>query len=471
MISSRKKSLSLPARIALWSLPVLFVALVGGFLFLRMWINAYLESTPFRRLIGDLTSKQFKASGEYMPFHFAGTAIYSDAFKARGTDKAFFSNMDADQIRAEINLRGLWDHVWLIDGIDIQRVQISLGHTAAGAPAVDDRVEVAPENNAVPVESRFDWLPKRVDLRKVLIHEANLKWGERTPQEGDVNGAMLTLMPDGDAWNILCDGGKVSQKGTPDVTINQVRLRYQRPSLFITDGQLRYGSEGSIALSGEVNFDSGVDVRAKLSGIPVTPFLREDWRAKLKGNIAGDVKIRAPMPLQTAPQLEGSLSLSQGELEALPILNQIATFTRTQRFRKINLSNVSGNFTEANGKLTVTKFIAESEGLIRTEGSFTIANSSIDGTFMVGVTPGCLQWLPGSQTKVFTISSEGYLWTNVHLTGPLDNPKEDLTPRLMAAAAGTAVDTVQDILQQVPKGSLPDVPKKLIDDFVTPLLK
>jgi len=470
MISSRKKSFSLPVRIALWSLPVLFVLLVGGFLFLRMWFNAYLESPPFRRMIGDLTSRQFKASGEYMPFHFTGTAIYSDAFKAHGTDKAFFSEMDADQIRAEINLRGLWDHAWEIDGIDVQRVQISLGHTA-GPPAMNDKVEVVPEQSGAPSKLPFDWLPKRVDLRKVVIRETNLKWGEKTLQQGAVNGAELTLTPDGDAWNILCDGGKVSQTGTPDMTIDHARLRYQRPSLFITEGQLRYGSEGSIAVSGEVNFDNGLDVQAKLAGIPVTPFLREDWRAKLKGNIAGDIKIRAPMPLQTAPQVEGSLSLAQGELEALPVLDQIATFTRTQRFRKINLSHVSADFNSSAGKTTVTKFIAESEGLIRTEGSFTVANSSIDGTFQVGVTPGSLQWLPGSQARVFTVSHDGYLWTTVHVTGPVDNPKEDLTPRLVAAAAGAAIDTVQDIIQQVPKGDLPAVPKKLIDDFVTPLLK
>jgi hypothetical protein len=286
-----------------------------------------------------------------------------------------------------------------------------------------------------------------------------------------VNGAAVTLTPDGDGWNIFCEGGKVTQQGGPELTIDQVRLRYQSPSLFITDGTLHYGSEGSVALDGEVNFEKSLDVRAKLGGIPIAPFLREDWRAKIKGNLSGEIKIRAALPMLPGPSLEGSLALTQGELEALPVLDQIALFTRTERFRKINLTKTSANFTHAADRTTVTNFIAESEGLIRVEGGFVTENGMIDGTFQVGVTPSSLQWLPGSQAKVFTVARGGYLWTTVRLTGPLASPQEDLTRRLVAAAGGEVIDTIQNTIQDLPNGKLPDAPKKLIEDILTPLLK
>jgi hypothetical protein len=110
--------------------------------------------------------------------------------------------------------------------------------------------------------------------------------------------------------------------------------------------------------------------------------------------------------------------------------------------------------------------------LIRVEGGFVIENLMIDGTFQVGVTPASLQWLPGSQSKVFTVSRDGYLWTTMRLTGPLDNPKEDLSQRLIAAAGGAVIDTIQSTIQQLPGGDkLPDAPKKVIDDLLAPLLK
>jgi hypothetical protein len=456
-----KKSRSLLGRVVMWALPLLFVLLVAAVLAGRAWFNAYLQGSAFRELVGGLAGKQMKATAEFLPFHLSGTSIYSDAFKAQGSAKAAFSQLDADQIRAELNLRGLWQRAWEVDEISLQRLRLSLGHSA-GAPVAQLPDDFSAEQKPA-VTPRSGWLPNRVDLRKIIIRETDLKWGEGTPQTGAVNGAMLTLTPDGDGWNIFCEGGKVSQQGGPDLTIEQMRLRYQRPSLFITDGTLRYGAEGSVALDGEVNFERALDVRAKLAGIPITPFLREDWRAKIKGNLAGEIKIRAALPMLAGPLLEGSLALSQGELEALPVLDQIAVFTRTQRFRKINLTKTSADFTHAAGRTTVTNFIAESEGLIRVEGGFVMENGMIDGTFQVGVTPASLQWLPGSQAKVFTEARGGYLWTTVRLTGPLASPQEDLTRRL--------IDTIQNTIQDLPNGKLPDAPKKLIEDILTPLLK
>jgi hypothetical protein len=471
MKSPRKKSPPLAVRLLLWMLPLIFIALIAGFLIFHVWFNAYLESPAFRQLIGVLTSTQMKAAGEYQPFHFSGTAIYSDAFKARGSAKTFFSELEANQIRAEINLGGLWKKAWEIDEINVQRLEAVLGHTdTAGASAQEpEAAGGAPK----PAEANplFNWLPKKVDLRKIVIHDTNLKWGENSSQPGSVSGAMFTLIPDGDAWNIAGENGAVSQRGGPDLSIDHMRLRYQRPSLFITEAQFRNNGGGTVDLSGEVDFESKLDVLAKLNKVPVTPFLREDWRAKLRGNLSGEVRTRGALPLQGAPAAEGSLSLAQGELEALPVLDQIAAFTRTQSFRKLNLSRMSAKFTQARGRTTVTDFVAESQGLICVEGGFTVENSSIDGTFQVGVTPSSLQWLPGSQSKVFTVSRNGYLWTRVRLTGPVNSPKEDLSQRLVAAAGGAVIETIQSTIQELPKGNLPDAPKKIIDTILSPLLK
>ena len=167
--------------------------------------------------------------------------------------------------------------------------------------------------------------------------------------------------------------------------------------------------------------------------------------------------------------MSGSLTLAQAQLEALPVLDQIALFTKTQQFRRLALNKVSADFRQEKGKLEVRNFVAESQGLIRIEGGFAVVNGMIDGTFQVGVVPTSLQWLPGSQERVFTQQRAGYLWTPMRLSGPLSKPGEDLSPRLIAAAQGAIIqgveNSVRDTIQtgkDAAKGAL---------DFLMPLFK
>jgi hypothetical protein len=430
-----------------------------------------LHSDAFRNLIGGLTSKQLKADGEYERFSFADNAIYSDGFKARGTAEAAFSDLRADQIRAQINLAGLWRHAWQIDNINIQRLDLLLGHTADKQPAAEPR-DIPEQSYAVPSMPSFKWLPNHVDLRKVIIHDTNFKWGENTTQPGAITNAEFTITPDGDAWNIVCNSGTITQAGGPKLDIDEATLRYQRSTLYITDASLRYKTDSTIDLSGQVDFGRDFDVRAKLKAIPLEPLLRPDWRAKLKGNLFGDVQISSPLPMAGGPRIEGKLTLAQGELEALPVLDEIATFTTTERFRRIDLTRASADFTRTSDLLTVTNLVAESEGLIRLDGGFTVQNGMIDGTFQVGITPSTIQWIPAAlQNKVFTVSHDGYLWTTMRLTGPVDHPSEDLTRRLAAAMVDAGIDTAKGILNQIPGGdTIQSAPKRLIDDFLSPLI-
>ena len=466
----RKKKRSLLSLAAPWVLLALALVFVGGFIAFRVWFFGYLKSDAFRNLIGGLNSNQLKANGEYQPFSFSDGAIYSDGFKAQGTAEASFSSLRADQLRAQINLGGLWHHAWQIDEIDIQRLDLDLGHAAGPEPAPAPE-PVPQESYAVPSMPAFKWLPDHVDLRKVIIQDTNLKWGQGTAQTGAINNAAFTITPDGDAWKIVCDSGTIAQQGKPNLTITQANLRYQRPTLFITDADLRYNADSSINLSGEINFEKEFDVRAKLNSIPVGPLLSTDWRAKLKGNLSGTVEISAALPLATGPNVEGNLSLSQGELEALPVLDEIATFTSTERFRRVSLTRVTANFTRTDSLLKVTNLLAESEGLIRVEGDFTVQNGMIDGTFQVGITTSSIMMLPVAlQNQVFSGSHGGYVWTTVHLTGPADHPSEDLSKRLLIATPGAIIDTAKGVIDNVPAaGTVIDEGKKAIDTVVSPL--
>jgi hypothetical protein len=159
--------------------------------------------------------------------------------------------------------------------------------------------------------------------------------------------------------------------------------------------------------------------------------------------------VQTPLPASGQLVVSGSLQLREGRLEALPVLNQIALFTNTQQYRQLTLTHARADFRRERGELRVTNLTAESQGLLRLEGAFTIAQAVIDGTFQVGVAPASLQWLPGSQERVFTTARDGYLWTTMRLTGPVESPSEDLTSRLVAAAGGAVVEKVENTARDV----------------------
>ena len=60
----------------------------------------------------------------------------------------------------------------------------------------------------------------------------------------------------------------------------------------------------------------------------------------------------------------------------------------------------------------------------------SIEQRRLRGTIKLGLTREYLDWLPNPE-EVFTRKENGYLWTNVRLFGTIDDPKQDLSPRII----------------------------------------
>lgn len=198
---------------------------------------------------------------------------------------------------------------------------------------------------------------------------------------------------------------------------------------------------GEITVNGEVTEKEKVDLQFKTAGMNVTPLLPEDWRARLHGRVKGDGRIQISLRdgTSSAPAVTGHAELQQAVLDALPILDTIAKYTKTDRFRRLILNQVRGDFRYDASGLHVTNLVVESERLIMVKGSFSVVNGQIDGTFDLGITPAPLQFLPGSQDKVFSAPRDGYAWTPLRITGPYPFAARDLSARLYAAAENAVV--------------------------------
>ncbi len=433
-------------RCGLWAILALLGLFVLAAIAARLGANWYLRSDRFRKQITSAVGKELRADGDFMPLHFADGTFYTDGYVARGQAAAFFSDLRADQIRAAVNWRGLLDHRWEVDELNVQNLDVRFADRSSPTPAP---VEVVPH---LP-KKKGAW---KLDLRRAAVAESSWRWGATPDTAGSVTHAAFTLSPNDGAWLIDASSGTLAQTGWPSLTIASANLRYTGASLFVTESELRNGA-GRITVNGEVRFDHAADLQAQFENVEITPLLPADWRLRLHGNLTGTAHLTAPLPGSDV-RVESDLRLSNGQLEAVPLLDEIASFTRTERFRRLDLTRGSLSFTRQTGVVTIKNLLLESEGLMRVEGNCMIAKQKIDGVFQVGVTSASLQWLPGSQARVFTVAHDGYYWTPLRLTGSVDHPHEDLTRRLVAAAAGELlqksgddlIDTAKSLLDLMP---------------------
>ena len=438
-------------------LVVILVVAAAGF---RLWFHRFLESDPCRLWLSGALSGALHARGELTAVQALPGALYSDGFAA--WDGPGFRQVRADQIRAEVRF-GFWTRSCAVDHLEAARLLVDL--RSPREPAVNN-----PETPAVfPGAKTSSWTPSHFSLSEATTNDLRIVW-----PGGEVKGVRVVAHPNGEnsaEWLLSAGGGTVRPDWLPsDATgtasgwrLDTAEGRLRAGTLFLTDARLRASDRGEIRLDGEFPQASraGAHLHAVFSALPVGPWLSPDWRARLSGSLSGQAD--AHPANGAAPGWEGSaaINLVEGELTALPILDRLAEVTHADGFRRMHLHRASANVARTGDLWTVTRFVAESAGLVRVEGDFTVAAGHIHGTLQVGAAPAALQWVPGARERVFTLSRDGYLWTPVQLSGPVEHPGEDLTARLANAATE---QTVQDVRQSVQDGA------KSVLDLVKPLL-
>jgi hypothetical protein len=80
-------------------------------------------------------------------------------------------------------------------------------------------------------------------------------------------------------------------------------------------------------------------------------------------------------------------------------------------------------------KIEFKDIAIEERGKFRIEGSFSIDHRALCGSIRLGVAREYLDWLPDAG-EVFTRQEGDYLWVTIHLSGTVEKPQQDLSPRI-----------------------------------------
>lgn len=427
-------------------------------------LMTFLRGDSFRKFLSAEVSQATNVTGEFSPFKWDGLAVETDAFTAHGEN--FVTALKAEGLHTEVGMGGIWRGIWEIRSSSLQRLELSVD---ASQSAVGPSAAVS-QAKSKSLSKKPAWLPSEAALEgleiKHMALNVQLEKGAAT-----ANDMAVKLRPAGpkNAYRAEIKGGTIRLPFMilPVLSLERLDLRFQDRQLFLTASDVRAWERGRIQAAGEWDMKTKrYALEGSASGITCEEVLSEDWSKRLQGNVSTTFTVENP---SLAPTARGKLTIENGTLTALPVLDTLAAYADTRRFRVINLNEAHTSWVWRKGELVLSDLVIFSEGLIRLEGSLTIRGENLDGAFRMGLAPGTLATIPGAETDVFTPGERGLLWAPLRISGTLENPKEDLSDRLMMAAGLRIFDQIPESGEKVIKFTrslIPENQSKTIDQGI-----
>lgn len=467
----RKKGAPSALTLVLVVCGVLLVVLVVGLLAARSMVEGWLRGDGFREWLAKRAGQVLRAEIDLADLEWKGGEAYARQIAARGRDDAGFSELALDGVRARVG--GVADRAVQVPEVSVNRLDLRFSPERPGGPAPSGQVLGA--SDPTPAEAGPalpEWLarylPERVEIGQVEVATTRISVAGEGGETFSLNGVRARLEPDlrNGVLAVEGKGGRIAMAGQPEMALKDLALRWKGEDLFVDRCVLGIFKQGHIEARGELGFGGGgrADLEIDVSAIDVDEVAPPEWRERLAGTLAGPIRVSGSF---SRPLVEGNLEVSDGVVESLPVLTQIARYTRSERFERLVLNQARTEFRREGERIELRNLVLQSDGLVRVEGTVDIDGDRLAGDLRVGVTPGTMRWIPGAERRVFTEARDGFLWTPMKLGGTREAPTEDLSGRLLAAAGEAIVEDLPSGLIDAAKGLLaPDAGKGKGDELI-----
>lgn len=113
-----------------------------------------------------------------------------------------------------------------------------------------------------------------------------------------------------------------------------------------------------------------------VNGVPVSSILEDHWRKHVHGSVSGGIDLRGGRDGVT--HVAGLARLQGGMLTGLPVLDRLALFCGSSRFRNLPLHEASAQFVYQESAWHISNILVESENLVRVEGWLEIGKGGAD---------------------------------------------------------------------------------------------
>ena len=380
----------------------LIVAGTGVAVFLSPLLTHYIESDTFRAAMENETAKGLHFPRcRYSPIRRTNAlTAQTERFEARDGEKAMKS-LNAHGITATFDPLGVFLRQWRFTEVRVQSGDVELQIYKAHPEAVSPKPWFA------------IFLPNRVYLKRIETPHANITWRFLGEQAGFF-GTQLLITPLGLDFEYLATGGKLKMALLPDLDLRRAHLLITKTLLTIYNIDLASDSGSSENIHAQANAgvgkDKSIDLRANFSQVPIRSWLPAEWKEHLAGNAFGDLHWAGKDPKLESSSGEGSLRVSDGRIDDLPVLEKLAELAQKKSFEHLALNDCSLRFGWKYPKIDIKNIAIEERGKFRIEGEISIDQRRLRGTIRLGLTREYLDWLPNPE-EVFSQKEGDYLWT------------------------------------------------------------
>jgi hypothetical protein len=382
----------------------------------------YLESDAFRGTMEKETAKGLHfPRAHYAPIRRTGAlTAQTESFKADNGQKAIKA-LDAHGITAKFDPWGVFFRQWRLTDVHVQSGDVEIQIYKAN-----------PE--AIPTKPWFAvFLPNRVYLEKIESEQVNVTWRFRDERAGFF-GTQLLITPNGRDFEYVASGGRLKMALVPDLDLRHTHVLITKRLLTLYDLDVASDSHSdeSIQAHGYAGLgeDKSLDVKANFSAVPIRQWLPAEWKGRFNGSAFGDLHWTGQDPKLESSSGEGLLRIQNGRIENVPLLQRLAELSQKRSLEHLDLNDCALTFTWRYPEIGIRNIVIEEKGKFRIDGEISIKGRLLRGTLNLGLTRGYLDWLPNPE-EVFDRSSNGYLWTTVHLSGTIDEPRQDLSQRVL----------------------------------------
>jgi hypothetical protein len=401
---------------------ILIVAAIGVAVFYSPLLTHYIESDAFRTAMENETAKGLHFPNcHYAPIRRTSAfTAQSESFEARNGQKAMKS-LDARGITATFDPFGVLVRQWRFSDVRVQSGEVEI------------QIYKAHPETVAPKPWFAIFLPNRVFVEKIETPQANITWQFRGDRAGFF-GTQLLITPHGPDFEYVATSGKLKMALFPDLDLRRAHLLITKTLLAIYDIDLASNSSSGESIRAQANAglgqDKSVDLRADFKQVPIRSWLPAGWKKHLGGGAFGDLHWAGKDPKLESSSGEGSLRVSNGRIENLPVLQKLAELAQKKSFEHLELNECSLGFAWKYPKIDINNISIEERGKFRIEGELSIDQRRLRGMIRLGLTREYLDWLPNPE-EVFSRKQGSYLWTDVRLFGTIDDPGQDLSPRII----------------------------------------
>ncbi|HEY0258157.1 MAG TPA: hypothetical protein VGC39_11985, partial [Candidatus Methylacidiphilales bacterium] len=367
-----------------------------------------------------------KLDGQYSPLTRVGLlGMKGDLFTGTNGQKTIVS-LDCHEISGWFNPLGIAFHRWQMDDLHVKWGTVVLQKTEA-VPGEKPK--------GMPWWEIF-W-PYRVHLEDVKVDDACALW-KLKDQDSGIYHAFLEITPNGHDFEYDARGGDFKTPLTPPLKLSHLHMLIRKPRLYCDElllGEDATQSGGQVRISGDAGLqeDRSIKLAVDLTSLKIAPWLPENLRGHVLGHFSGHLDYASTGSSLDTASGDGHFDVADAVLHQLPPLQHYITLTGSPDPGDLPLKVCQTDVTLKEGAITAENLQIESPGVFRVRGTIEVAkDKTLSGSLTLGLTDPYLKWLPNARQTIFTQDDGDYRVTTIELSGTLEHPKEDLSPRVMA---------------------------------------